>query len=117
MRVRMPAARTAVVARTVRLGRFRLRSFIALRVELNCLLRFFHHQHLDGFAAGHEFKAGLNKLIRIGRALHLVQHLFHKLGLKSLLLAVVFQLGWRQDGLQCLGFLVQSPLLGFGLRR
>jgi hypothetical protein len=36
MRVRMPAARTAVVARTVRLGRFRLRSFIALLSLVVC---------------------------------------------------------------------------------
>src|ERR1039458_9894658 len=36
-------------------------------------------------------------LLRAASALHLVQHLFRQLGLKSLLLAVVFQLGWRQD--------------------
>ena len=27
------------------------------------LLRFFHHQHFDGFAAGHQFEAGLSQFI------------------------------------------------------
>jgi hypothetical protein len=33
---------------------------------MNCLLRLFHHQHLDGFAARHKFEASLIKFLSHG---------------------------------------------------
>ena len=49
-------------------------------------------------------------LFRAASVLHLARDVFDEFGLNRLLLAVVFQLGWRQDRLQGLGFLFKNPL-------